>query len=194
MFESEILYNKVAQSFNVVLTDKAGRTEVSGGWKSRGEVHSQELEFTRNNVRLLKMEFNVNGHIPSITGKLTTQERVDLLLFAGVEDESDARLKFSHSSKGAETDDLQLSVSLHGGNALSNTVMWRRGALSDVHTFMRGLAAGLDKLDSAAFPDEAGDTSPQPAGSSLQTTRTHWSSERRLWPRTGRPVQTLSWD
>ena len=150
MFESEILYNKVAQSFNVVLTDKAGRTEVSGGWKSRGEVHSQELEFTRNNIRLLKMEFNVNGHIPSITGKLTTQERVDLLLFAGVEDESDARLKFSHSSKGAETDDLQLSVSLHGGNALSNTVMWRRGALSDVHTFMRGLAAGLDKLDSVA--------------------------------------------
>ena len=151
MFESEILYNKLAQSFTVIGTDKTGTTEVHAAWRSRGEVHSQELELIRNNVRLVKTELNVNGHIPSITGKLTTHDRVDLLLFAGVEEESEARLKFSHASKGAEVDDLKLGVSLQNGNSISNSVMWRRDALSDIHTFLRGVAAALDNSDSVLW-------------------------------------------
>ena len=130
-------------------TDKTGSMEVHGAWRNRGEMHSQEFELRRNNVRLVKTELNLNGHIPSITGKLTTQERIDLLLFAGVEDESEARLRFSHASKGAEIDDLKLGVSLHGGNSISSSVMWRRNALLDVHTFLREVAATLDNSDSA---------------------------------------------
>ena len=161
--ETTATYDKRTQQYSASVTDSTGSTQVQvrkqnilsfsrhlqGGWRTRGQVHSQEVEIIRNNIRFLKIDLSVNGHIPSATCKLTNQDRVDILLFAGVEQERKALLKVSHAYKGSEMEDLAFKVSLEDGNSVGSSVNWRSGALLDIQGAMRSAASLLEASDTA---------------------------------------------
>ena len=69
-------------------------------------------------------------------------------MFAGLETESDAVIKLTHTSVGAEVEDMKIHCDLKNGNKISSEAKWRRGAIQDLQSFIKNMAVSLESLTS----------------------------------------------
>ena len=141
---TDIVYDKTAQTFRAAAETSTSTTEIQAGWRTRGLVHSHELEVLHNNIRVVQTDLSLNGHVPSATCKIRTRERVDITVFSGLQENSQAMFLVSHSFKGAEMEDLRMKIALQDGNSISGLIDWRHDVLQKIQTNMRVIAGSLE--------------------------------------------------
>ena len=90
----------------------------------------------------------MNSHIPSLSSHLQLRDVGDIKMLAGLETDSDAIIKVSHSYLGADVEDFKVHLSLHNGNTIITESKWRHEAIKDVARFIKTSAGALESLAS----------------------------------------------
>ena len=112
------------------------------------KVHSSDLVVHFNHLRHPYLSSELNNHIPALNSHLILKDVGDIKLFAGLETDSDAIIKLTHSSVGAEVEDYKLHCDLTNGNTISTNAKWRHGAIQDLQTFIKNVAISLELITS----------------------------------------------
>ena len=90
----------------------------------------------------------LNSHIPALNGHLVLKDVADMRMFAGLETDSDALIKLTHTSVGAEVEDIKLHCDLKNGNTIGFKSKWRHGAIQDFQSFIKTVAISLESITS----------------------------------------------
>ena len=106
------------------------------------------MEFFGNGKKILLLAQELNPKIPSFTGHALIRDVTDIKAFIGLESDSDALLKLSHSYFGAEVDDLFMQCDLRGGNSINTELKWRSNLMTDVQNSLKSLADYFGKIKS----------------------------------------------
>ena len=119
-----------------------------GKWKSRNKVHSSELIVHYNHFKYIHVSSELNSHIPALNIHILPKDAGEIRLFSGLETDSDAVIKLTHTVVGAEVEDFKLHCELTNGNTITTDTRWRHGTFQDLQTFIKNVAINLESLTS----------------------------------------------
>eukprot|EP00092_Neocalanus_flemingeri_P021561 GFUD01023385.1.p1 GENE.GFUD01023385.1~~GFUD01023385.1.p1 ORF type:complete len:4113 (+),score=926.88 GFUD01023385.1:759-12341(+) len=146
--DAEINVDKTTRTCTAVINSNKETVEIQGKWKSRNKVHSSELVVHYNHLRYLYLTSELNSHIPALQSHLLLKDVADIKMFAGLETDSDAIFKITHTSVGAEVEDMKLHCDLKNGNTITYDAKWRHGAVTDIQSFIKNVAITIESATS----------------------------------------------
>ena len=89
----------------------------------------------------------INPKIPSFNGYTSVRSLSDINMFVGLETDSKALMRVSHSHIGAEITDIDFQVELQEGNSFNTNFNWRGQLGEDIKSLIKTTILYFDKLN-----------------------------------------------
>ena len=100
-----------------------------------------------NGMRTVLFTQELNPQIPSYNGHISIRTLSDINIFVGLESDSCAVLRISHSHIGAEIKDVDFQTELESGNTINTNFKWRGQIGVDIKSHLKTCILYLDKLN-----------------------------------------------
>ena len=98
-------------------------------------------------MRKVHLTQEMNPKIPSYNGYISIRSLNDINFFVGLETDTKASLKLSHSHVGADIKDIDFQVEIVEGNSLNSNFKWRAQLGEDIKTLIKTSILYFDKMN-----------------------------------------------
>ena len=115
--------------------------------KTHNGIFFSEFEVFTDSIRTMQFTQEINPKIPSFNGYTSVRSLSDINMFVGLETDSKALMRVSHSHIGAEITDIDFQVELQEGNSLNTNFNWRGQLGEDIKSIIKTTILYFDKLN-----------------------------------------------
>lgn len=122
--------------------------------KSYNNVYLTDIEIESPNQRIGSISHELNTKIPFYNIHIKTQGKPDIKAYLGLDSETDAVLKVSHSDVGSEVMDFIFQTDLRSGNSINTQVEWRSTLSDDIKSFFKRTAVLLERIQLHQLSDD----------------------------------------
>ena len=98
-------------------------------------------------MSIVQFTQEINPKIPSYNGYSSVRGLSDINMFVGLETDSKALMRLSHSHIGAEIKDVDFQLELQDSNSINTNFKWRGQLGEDIKSFIKTSILYLDKLN-----------------------------------------------
>ena len=121
---------------------------------SYNNVYLTDIEIESPNQRIGSISHELNTKIPFYNIHIKTQGKPDIKAYLGLDSETDAVLKVSHSDVGSEVMDFIFQTDLRSGNSINTQVEWRSTLSDDIKSFFKRTAVLLERIQLHQLSDD----------------------------------------